>query len=321
MQPRLARRDALLGLLATLAGCAGGGLLTATPSPDRRAGRPLATATSGLPQTPMVALKSTGATPPFSTALTGAPTTTEPANGALLQSGADGPYVNLYKPDGTFVLQRDFALTGPNGMPYFRVTTSDGQSVAALMPDVSRVTPGSQLSLGDGYTLSMDAAGVTTIGNGTNTCTCSVDPTTSVATITRNGSQLPTVKLNQYPAFAGLFPAAGASSGASSLRHGLQQQTVPANPGGGSGGVTVSPCLAYLIALMALLTNLELITDGLIGCLEMIWPPAVASCMAVLAIMELVLLALIIYMMNQLKHCNDPTGTPAPHPIATAVAS
>jgi hypothetical protein len=313
---RIARRDALLGLVATLAGCAGGGSLLTTPGSDRRTSRPLAAASSQLPQTPMVAVKTTDV-PRFPTALTGGPTTTEPANGMIIQSPPNQPYLNAYAPDGRFVFQRDFAQTGPTGMPYFRTTTSDGQSVSVLLPDVRGVTPGSQLALGAGYTLTMDAAGAVSITNGTSTCTCSVDPVSSVATITRNGAQLPTVRLDQYAAFAGTFGAA--ASAPASARRGLQA-AVAKDPGG--GGTTVK-CAGLAAVLLALLEMAQIIAEGILACAELIWPPAVISCVAVLAAFELVLLAAILYVMWQLEHCNDPSpapsSTPLPRPTATAI--
>lgn len=316
MKGRIARRDALLGLLATLAGCAGGGGLLTAPGSDRGASRPLDAASSQLPQAPMVAVKTTDV-PRFPTALTSGPTVTEPANGMILQSPPNQPYLNAYAPDGRFVFQRDFAATGPTGMPYFRITTSDGQSVSVLLPDVRGVTPGSQLALGGGFTLSMDAAGNVSVGNGTLSSTCSVDPVSSVATITRNGAQLPTVQLNAYAAFAGVFPAA--SSTTASARRALQA-AVGTDPG---GGTTPGKCAGLAAALLALLEVAGMVAEGMLDCAEMIWPPAVISCVAVLAAFELVLLAAILFLMWQLQHCNDPSpapsSSPVPKPTATAI--
>ena len=307
MQRRMVRKEALLGIFATLAGCAGAGTST-TPGTDRRAIR--LAATSGLPQVPMVALKTRDA-PRFPTALNGGPTVTEPANGMIMQSPPNQPYLNAYAPDGRFVFQRDFAQTGPNGMPYLRTTTSDGQSVAVLLPDVRGVTPGSQLALGAGYTLTMDAAGAVSISNGSVTCTCSVDPVSSVATMNRNGAQLPGVRLDQYAAFAGTFGAAPAST-----RRAVRQ-TLPTNPGGGG---TSAKCAGLAAALLALIEMAGIIAEAILECAEMIWPPAIVSCVAVLAAFELVLLAAILYLTWQLDHCNDPSPAPSPFPKPTATA-
>ena len=310
----LVRRDVLLGLVATLAGCAGGGLISPTPADGGRAPRSLPSAApSGapLPQTPMVAAKTTAA-PPFSTARTADPTTTDPSSNVTFQPSPTQPYLNAYTSDGTFVYQRDFTAVGPNGMPYFRLTTSNSQSVSVLMPNITGVTAGSVLALGGGYTLSMDAGGyAATITNGSNTFVCSIDPVSAVATVSRNGSPLPTIALRDYPAFASAFNAAAAPAGS---RRALST----------SGSLSAN-CAGILAAILALLVNLDFITHGLVACGELIFPPAIAACLAILGAAELTLLGMLLYLYWQFQHCNDkpspspsPYRSPSPRPTVTA---
>ena len=313
MNGRIPRKHALLGLFATLAGCAGSGLIGTGPSAGGRAARATAPG-SPLPQAPMVPFKTTAA-PAYATAKTGDATTTDPNSNVTFQASATEPYMNAYTSDGTFVYQRDFGSTGPNGMPYFRITTSDSQSVAVLMPDITGVAAGSVVALGGGYTLSLDASGyAATIAGGGNTFACSIDPLSAVATVSRNGAQLAPVALRDYPAFAGSFSAASAPAGS---RRAL-----------GTAGTISSKCAGILAAIMALLLNLDFITHGMLACAELVFPPAVAACLAILAAAELVLLGILLYLIWQLQHCNDkpspapsPYGSPSPRPTVTATAA
>jgi hypothetical protein len=313
MNGRIPRKHALLGLFATLAGCAGSGLIGTSSNSGARSARATASGTP-LPQAPMVPFKTT-APPAYPTAKTGDPTTTDPSSNVTFQSSSTQPYMNAYTSDGTFVYQRDFGSTGPNGMPYFRITTSDNQSVAVLMPDITAVTAGSVVALGGGYTLTLDASGyVATIAGGGNTFTCSIDSVSAVATVTRNGSQLAPIALRDYPAFAGSFSAGTAPAGS---RRALS-----------TSGTMSSKCAGILAAIMALLVNMEFITHGMLACGELVFPPAIAACLAILGAAELVLLGILLYLLWQLQHCNDkpspspsPYGSPSPRPTVTATSA
>ncbi len=319
MNGRIARRDALLGLFATLAGCAGSGLVGTSPTAGGRAVRAAASgspvpSSSPLPQSPMVPFKTT-APPAYATAKTADPTTTDPNSNVTFQSSSTQPYMNAYTSDGTFVYQRDFGSTGPNGMPYFRITTSDNQAVATLVPDITGVSAGSVLALGAGYTLNLDASGyVATITGGGNTFACSIDSVSAVATVTRNGSQLAPIALRDYPGFASAFSAAGTPAGS---RRAL-----------GTSGTMSPKCASILAAIMALMVNMEFISHGLLACGELVFPPAIAACAASLAAAELILVGILLYLLYQFQHCNDkpspspsPSHSPSARPTATATAA
>jgi hypothetical protein len=312
MNGRIPRKHALLGLFATLAGCAGSGLIGTGSNSGSRSVRATATG-SPSPQPTMVPFKTTAA-PAYATAKTADPTTTDPSSNVTFQPSSTQPYLNAYTSDGTFVYQRDFGSTGPNGMPYFRITTSNNQAVSVLMPDITGVTAGSVLALGGGYTLSVDAGGyAATIANGSNTFVCSIDPVSAVATVSHNGSQLPTIALRDYPAFAGAFNVATTPAGS---RRAMS-----------TSGTLSSNCASILAAIMALLINLDFITHGLVACGELVFPPAIAACLAILGAAELTLLGILLYLFWQLQHCNDkpspapsPYRSPSPRPTVTATS-
>jgi hypothetical protein len=98
----------------------------------------------------------------------------------------------------------------------------------------------------------------------------------------------------------------------------VRQSAVATDPG---GGATPGKCAGIAAALLAMLEVASIVAEGMLDCAEMIWPPAVISCAAVLAAFELVLLAGILFLMWQLQHCNDPSPAPSATPVPKATVT